>query len=331
MNLIPFVFWKEPDNAEVFTIHHPKVSQISEPQLNSEGFQIFPFTNNQPGYAFEGAIEIKDTRVFPELNLQSENNFNSDLKASLEDYATLVKTAISHIENGDFFKVVLARAVVQNLPNNFNLSVFFNELCSHYTNALVYCLSWGPEIWIGATPELFLKNHNNVYETFALAGTKQSNRHLTFGEKEKIEQQYVKDYIVELLQKNEAENLKVSEVTIFNTGNLNHLVNHITFNTQNPKGIINALHPTPAVCGSPLEASKSYITANENLDRAYYAGFLGPVKSANQFSFWVNLRCGKIHHRHITFYGGAGIVEHSDPESEAIETENKINTLRALL
>jgi len=95
--------------------------------------------------------------------------------------------------------------------------------------------------------------------------------------------------------------------------------------------IIKSIHPTPAVCGFPLQAAKSFIANNEGMDRGFYAGFLGPIYPNGKFSFWVNLRCAKLLNRRITFYAGAGILVDSDPESEFLETERKMDTLRTLV
>jgi isochorismate synthase len=87
------------------------------------------------------------------------------------------------------------------------------------------------------------------------------------------------------------------------------------------------LHPTPAVGGIPLAEGMSFLQQNENLDRAYYAGFLGPVTTAGNTELFVNLRCAKISNGQISLYVGAGITKDSDPKQEWEETQNKAKTL----
>lgn len=87
------------------------------------------------------------------------------------------------------------------------------------------------------------------------------------------EQLLVKNYIVDMLINLKAENIEVSKVQELNTGNLKHLINEIQFNTTEPIDIINEIHPTPAVCGTPLEQASIFIKQNENLEREFYSGF----------------------------------------------------------
>ena len=95
--------------------------------------------------------------------------------------------------------------------------------------------------------------------------------------------------------------------------------------------LIKTLHPTPAVGGIPVEEGTQFLIKNEKLDRAYYAGFLGPVWEDTKIDFFVNLRCAQILKEAILLYVGAGITFESDPEKEWEETQNKTKTLLAAL
>lgn len=323
----PFIYWKESGKKEIFTISNPVVKQIAEVELDTEGFFLARFNKKQPSYFFEGNIsECQNSIIltsFSKTNLESITN--------TDNYVSLVEKGIEKIKNGVFQKVVLARSFSQGLPENFNLNNYFKKLCEIYDNAFIYCFCLNNEIWIGASPEVFLKKENDVLLTYALAGTKTPNEEITFGEKERNEQQFVKKYITALLKENNAEEITISEVSEINTGNLEHLINKINFKIANPITIINKLHPTPAVCGTPLNEATNFISENENLNREFYSGFLGPVYKNKDFNFWVNLRCAKITNSLITFFAGAGIVIDSLPENEFQETERKMDTLKKWL
>ncbi len=323
-----FIYWKLPGKKEIFTIANPQISNISETDLSDEGFIFLPYNKNKLGYLIKGKINATIDIKFPEF-LKNETQLN--FQDNHGHYVSIVTNAIDKIKNEDFKKVVLAHSSIQQLPNNFDLKLFFEKICNNYPNAFVYCLSIENEIWIGATPEVFLKKENDLFLTYALAGTKQLNEGIKFSIKEQEEQSLVKNYIVDKLIHLKATNINISKVREFNTGNLKHLINEIQFNCTKPIEIINEMHPTPAVCGAPLEPASIFINQNENLDREFYSGFLGPIYKNKNFSFWVNLRCAKINNDLIKFYAGAGITENSLAESEWQETEKKIDTLRSLL
>jgi isochorismate synthase len=92
-----------------------------------------------------------------------------------------------------------------------------------------------------------------------------------------------------------------------------------------------ALHPTPAVCGTPTAAARRLIAASEGFDRGFYAGAVGWCDAAGDGEFAVAIRCATVRGREIRAYAGAGIVAGSDPGAEVAETTAKLRTLlRAL-
>jgi len=323
-----FVYWKLPEFPEIYTIREPTEINLTEFTNRNEGFVLFPFSKAKDGKLFQGKIETipSNKLVFP--NITSKSVYQT---SSAQDYHALVLKALEQIEVGIFKKVVLAQTASLQLNDKFILKDFFDNLCQTYPNAFIYCLALENEIWIGASPEVFLKKAKNSYQTYALAGTRHVDTNTQFGTKEQNEQAFVRDYIVQKITEVGSKSIQVSELHEVNTGNLWHLINIITFENQNPIEIIRTLHPTPAICGFPLHKSLEFINRNEPIDREYYAGYLGPISNTGDFSLWVNLRCAKISEPNIFFYAGAGIVAGSNPEAERLETERKMDTLRQLI
>ena len=87
--------------------------------------------------------------------------------------------------------------------------------------------------------------------------------------------------------------------------------------------LLEALHPTPAVCGTPREAARAWISAHEGPPRGWYAGPVGWIDAAGEGSFCVALRCALLHGREAWLYAGAGLVDGSDPAAEWRETAAK--------
>ncbi|CAN5663399.1 N/A [soil metagenome] len=88
-------------------------------------------------------------------------------------------------------------------------------------------------------------------------------------------------------------------------------------------GLVEALHPTPAVCGRPREAALAMIREAEPFERGWYAGPVGWLDASGDGDFVPALRIGVGGGRRWRLYAGAGIVEGSDPHSEWEETALK--------
>ena len=95
--------------------------------------------------------------------------------------------------------------------------------------------------------------------------------------------------------------------------------------------MLELLHPTSAVCGMPKAEAMQFILENENYDREFYSGYLGPININNASNIFVNLRSMKICQNTAHIYAGAGITEDSDPEKEWNETEIKMKTMLNIL
>ena len=92
--------------------------------------------------------------------------------------------------------------------------------------------------------------------------------------------------------------------------------------------ILRALHPTPAVGGTPREASRDAILRLEPFDRGLYAGAVGWIgrdeRGEEASEFAVGIRSALVRGRAVSFYSGAGIVAGSDADAEWAEIESKL-------
>ena len=97
--------------------------------------------------------------------------------------------------------------------------------------------------------------------------------------------------------------------------------------------MLRLLHPTPAVAGMPKQPALEFLRRHEGYDRAYYAGFLGPVNLPETGSsrLFVNLRCLQLRPNEAILYAGTGLTADSDPTREWQETELKLQTIGAVL
>jgi menaquinone-specific isochorismate synthase len=95
--------------------------------------------------------------------------------------------------------------------------------------------------------------------------------------------------------------------------------------------ILEQLHPSAAVCGTPRPAAAELINEIEGMSRGRYAGPIGWIDAAGDGELGIALRGGEIKGNTIRIFAGCGIVEESDPEVELAETKAKFAPMRAAL
>jgi isochorismate synthase EntC len=112
--------------------------------------------------------------------------------------------------------------------------------------------------------------------------------------------------------------------------NIQHLRTKITGALKQDHNILNivaALHPTPAVGGTPTDSALQVMRELEGFERGWYAAPVGWVDSNGDGDFVVAIRSGLFRENNATLFGGAGIVANSDPQKEWDETGLKIRYL----
>lgn len=329
-NQLPFVVYAKPNETNLFGVYqHDATLNVFE---NQRGFVFASFYNGT-----NVVFPLSNSEVFQEeMNLElEENSIQIDSKSDEKNqisFENLVRNGVSEIEKGTFKKVVLSRKI--EVSQTVDVIKSYQNLLKKYPTAFRY-LWFHPKVglWMGATPEQLAKIKNNTFETVALAGTQVFSENVIWHEKEIVEQQLVTDYI-----KNRTESLveylKISDSYTQKAGNLVHLKSDISGKLKqeiSELDVINALHPTSAVCGMPLEQARNFILENENYNRKYYAGFLGEFQMKEQTNLFVNLRCCEIENNSTKIYVGCGITKDSQAEKEFIETENKSKTIKNIL
>lgn len=289
--------------------------------------------------AFESALETNNSCVSPQTTVPENLHF-----ASESDYTQLVQQGVEAIKKGTFKKVVLSRATSVPLPQDFDHVHTFMKLCVRYSNALTY-LVYVPEvgIWMGATPETLISvDQHQHFRTIALAGTQAYNPDLPLNytawmQKEIEEQAMVSRYIINCFKKIRLREFEEEGPKTVIAGNLIHLCTRFRVNMHEVNFpelgtvMLDLLHPTSAVCGMPKDVSLDFILQNEQYNRDFYSGFIGPVNIAQASHIFVNLRCMQLLGNQAILYAGAGITEDSIPSREWQETEIKSQTMLSVL
>lgn len=225
-------------------------------------------------------------------------------------------------------KTVFSRVICgETQPNSW--PKVFSALCESFPETFRFIfhsrLTGG---WIGATPETLLDvdTTNGCFRTMAFAGTRAiAAHHAHWDEKNIRENRYVSDYLTEKINSLGMEANVGEPTTVAYGSNIEHLCRHITGSL--PSGtefqpLLDAINPTPALCGSPLADAVGDLSLHERHERGCYGGFVA-LHDNRRFNSFVTLRCCAFNQSRFAIYAGGGITPDSIPENEWDETEAK--------
>lgn len=254
-----------------------------------------------------------------------------------DTYRSAFQRFIGPLRRGEYRKLVLSRREVHPLGGDFSPAATFVKACQQYPRMMIYlCHTPATGTWMGCTPEILLSGKGREWRTVALAGTVAVGAQpegQEWNAKNREEQALVAEYIRDVLH---AHNHEVREEGPFTAraGQLLHLKTEFTFMPEGQERIghlLEALHPTPAVCGLPKDAAGQFIRQEEGYDRSYYTGFVGRLDTGGDTDLYVNLRCLEWQADRAILYAGGGILPSSEWEKEWEETQEKMRTMKDIL
>lgn len=310
-------------------------------ELNGkQGFVVAPFEvkADQPVVLIQGKTE---TIALSNEQLTADDGKNR-LPSDMSNYYKVdFANYHSQLEADKFRKIVLARCADEQMPNCVKPIDLFYRACQLYPRLFIALVDTEKSgCWLTATPEILLDGHGADWRTIALAGTMKlegdqldgEGETLTWSTKNIQEQRIVATYITECLEQFTDDFREEGPRTV-RAANLVHLRSDFTFKLADNNKIgdlLQALHPTPAVCGLPKREAFKFIVKNEHTPRRYYSGFMGPVAQEDTH-LYVSLRCMNIDGDVCHLYAGGGLLKDSVEEQEWLETEAKMETMKRLL
>ena len=310
-------------------------------ELNGKhGFVVAPFEvkAGQPVVLIQGETETIDLKNDCLSTDNCKTRPTSDVSIYYKvDFANYH----SQLEADKFRKIVLARCADEKMPDGVEPMELFYRACELYPRLFIALVETEKSgCWLTATPEILLDGCGADWRTIALAGTMKleddqldgEGETLTWSTKNIQEQRIVATYITECLEQFTGEFREEGPRTV-RAANLVHLRSDFTFRLGHQDHIgdlLQALHPTPAVCGLPKREAFQFIVKNEHTPRRYYSGFMGPL-GQEETHLYVSLRCMNIEGDICHLYAGGGLLKDSTEEQEWLETEAKMETMKRLL
>ncbi|CAH8381316.1 unnamed protein product [Eruca vesicaria subsp. sativa] len=236
-------------------------------------------------------------------------------------------------------QVVLARSTRIITDTDIDPIAWIARLQREGQDAYQFCLQPpGAPAFIGNTPErLFYRKHLGVCSE-ALAATRprgdsrasdmEIERDLLTSPKDDLEFSIVRENIREKLKAICDRVIVRPQKTVRKLARVQHLYSQLAGQLRREDDefdILTALHPTPAVCGCPVDEARLLIKQIESFDRGMYAGPVGYF-GGGESEFSVGIRSALVEKGlGALIYAGTGIVSGSDSSSEWNELELKIS------
>lgn len=256
-------------------------------------------------------------------------------RGDTEAFRAHVRAITDAIAQGDYAKVVAARSAVVSLGGEVRAADLLAELdARHAACVRVLVRPPGAGTLIAATPERLVRVDGTSVQCDALAGSHadgpESATALLASGKDGREHRLVVDAIASALRGLGAE-VRIPDAPVVRTlRHVLHLHTPITATLAAPRHVLEvaaALHPTPAVGGTPTRLATRWIAEHE-VPRGWYAAPVGWCDLDGNGELAVAIRSGVLTGERAHLWAGAGIVAGSDPDRELAETELK---LRAML
>ncbi|GAB3691934.1 isochorismate synthase DhbC [Saccharopolyspora tripterygii] len=274
-----------------------------------------------------------------------------------DEYERGVARALRRMEHGDLTKAVLARSLELTSTESIDVLEVLRNLAMADPASYTFAVdlprrgqdgtrdSYGPHpalerTFLGASPELLVSRRGTKVRSNPMAGSRPRSTdpvederraaELAASEKDHREHAVVVEAVADALRPFCSELHVPQPPTVIGTNAMWHLATEVTGELRDSSTtslhLADALHPTPAVCGTPIDRAREVIAETEPFERGYYAGMVGWCDAAGDGEWVVAIRCAEVEDESMRLFAGAGIVPGSDPADELAETSAKFRT-----
>ncbi len=267
--------------------------------------------------------------------LEQPSYFWSNGTLSTDQWEERVAVAIHAIQSKTIDKVVLARDLNGVSAHDIDPRPILRNLAAEYPSTWCYSIAG----LIGATPELLLRLNRAMVTSRVLAGTISKTgddekdlalaASLARSSKDLEEHEYAVRSVAESLAPFCSSTNVPDSPFVLHLANVMHLATDVTGAiSEFPQHvdtftILEKLHPSAAVCGTPTDVAAKVIEDLEGMPRGRYAGPVGWIDARGDGELGIALRCGQIEKNHIRLFAGCGIVAGSNPQRELAESQAK--------
>lgn len=257
-------------------------------------------------------------------------------------YEASVGQALDLFKSTPLRKVVLSRPLDIEARHRFSPKTLVRALLAQNPGAYVFSVPVAEgQTLVGASPELLIRKTGRSVLSNPLAGSarrspspeEEERRTLALlgSGKDLTEHRYVVEAVRDALAGHCASLSVPDGPSVIRTPTMLHLSTEVAGELADPQvsslRLAHALHPTPAVCGTPADLAQGAIDRLEGYARHWYSGMVGWMDSRGNGEWALAIRCGLVSGRNLRLYAGAGIVADSEPSAEWEETAAKLTTM----
>ncbi|MGG4604985.1 isochorismate synthase MenF [Paenalcaligenes sp. Me131] len=324
------------------------LTQAHEQGLPSLLMGVLPFNTTQPAHLFVPHSVLRSAPLQPSAATTPQPHPAATLQPFPDGagYADMVGRSLPLLDDQPLSKIVLARTMDVALEQPLQRQQLLHNLIRLNPHGYNFGINLDDQegdnpCFFGASPELLVRRSGSQVSVNPLAGTAarvadpeadaRIGQALLQSAKDLHEHAIVIESVVQALRPF-CTSLHVPDgPELAKTATLWHLSTPIHGTLRAPYAssleLALAMHPTPAVCGTPTLTARDMIETLEPFERQFYAGAAGWCDDKGDGEWAVAIRCGLYQEQRIRLYAGAGIVAASDPDSERRETGNKLRTM----
>ena len=257
-----------------------------------------------------------------------------------------VQTFKQLIQQGDMFQVVPSR--IYRYEHHFGVDLnslsyqLYQQLKRNNPSPYMFYYNMGEQIFVGSSPESFVKVKEREVMTNPIAGTIQrgdsyqedlnNEEMLITDEKELSEHRMLVDLgRNDILRIAQAGSLKMPKLmTIERYEHVMHIVSEVIGTLSkdvSPMDIITSLLPTGTVSGAPKIRAIQRIYEQHPYQRGVYSGGVGYINCDHALDLALAIRTMVIDDTYVNVEAGCGVVYDSIPEKELEETRLKAKSL----
>ncbi|MEE3955560.1 isochorismate synthase DhbC [Peribacillus frigoritolerans] len=316
---------------------HQKGAQLIVPENIRSSV---PLQDNDASFSMETQKPTYEMKSVPEPSLYKEG----------------VERGLTYIKSGHLDKIVLSRTLHLTSSETVNINRLLHNLAQHNKNGYTFAVDLPQSVegegdtpfsktLIGASPELLVSRSGLQVLANPLAGSrprsddpiedKRRADELLSSSKDLHEHAVVVHAVADALRPFFKTMDVPEKPTVIHTETMWHLSTEVKGELNDPATssleLAIALHPTPAVCGSPTDLAREAIQEIEPFDRGFFTGMVGWCDAEGNGEWVVTIRCAEVERQVLRLFAGAGVVAESKPEEELAETSAKFQTmLRAM-